>query len=232
MLLFSRPKNKIPDEIEGLRVRQHARAKRLALRVDSKTGEVVVVWPKRTSEQSVRRFIGESRNWIERQRRIQLQKKPTTELEKINFCGKEYTVCHVVGRGLTRFEDRSLIVQGDAAHMPRRIRDFLKKEALRVLTEATQEKSELIGLGPVKVTVKDPKSRWGSCGTNGTIMYSWRLVMAPPEVMDYVVAHEVAHRVHMNHGRKFWDLCNDMTEDAAAGRKWLRQQGRSLMAYL
>jgi predicted metal-dependent hydrolase len=206
------PKNKIPEEIEGLRVRQHPRARRLALRVDTKTGEVVLVWPKRTSEKSVRRFIAESQAWIEKHRRQAPQKKPFVHLSKVNFCGTEYTIHHQTSRGLTRFEGENLIVHGDEAHISRRVGDFLKAEALRVLTEITHKKSDFLGLKPVTVRVRDPRSRWGSCGNDSGIMYSWRLVMAPPEVMDYVVAHEVAHRVHMNHGRKFWQLCSDMTE--------------------
>lgn len=225
------PKSKIPDEIEGLKVRQHARARHLALRVDTKTGEIVVVWPKRTSEKAVRRFIGASQAWIEKHRHRTPETKPFSNGVKVDFCGVEYILQHRPGRGLTRFEAGNLIVHGSAPHISRRVTDFLKAEALRVLTDLTREKSATLGLGPVTVRVRDPRSRWGSCGNDSGIMYSWRLVMAPPEVMDYVVAHEVAHRVHMNHGKKFWMLCAGMTKDAEGARRWLRQHGRSLMAY-
>ena len=77
----------------------------------------------------------------------------------------------------------------------------------------------------------DPKTRWGSCAPDGSMMFSWRLILAPPDVLDYVVAHEVAHRIHMNHSPKFWALCASLTADAGEAKRWLKKNGHALMAY-
>jgi predicted metal-dependent hydrolase len=146
--------------------------------------------------------------------------------------GKACQIVHREGRGLTHIEDACLIVHGQPEHIHRRVKDFLKEEARRVLQEATLHKLAQLGLEPVAdVRVIDPKTRWGSCSRDGRIMYSWRLVLAPPEILDYLVAHEVAHRVHLNHSRKFWAVCASLTPDAAASRRWLRRHGNELMAF-
>ena len=116
-------------------------------------------------------------------------------------------------------------------HLPRRVKDFLKEKAREVLEAAAAEKLSDINKRAAGIRVIDPKTRWGSCAPDGQMMFSWRLILAPPPVLDYVVAHEVAHRIHMNHSRKFWALCASLTEDAGASRKWLRANGNTLMAY-
>lgn len=106
----------------------------------------------------------------------------------------------------------------------------LKRKARRVLKERVIDKSRKIGLPPPqKISIRDTKTRWGSCSAKGDVMLSWRLLLMPEAVMDYVVAHEVAHRVHHNHGRKFWALCASLTSDAPAARRWLRHHGAEVM---
>lgn len=107
---------------------------------------------------------------------------------------------------------------------------FLKKKARRILKERVIEKSKKMGLPPPqKISIRDTKTRWGSCSAKGDVMLSWRLLLMPEAVMDYVVAHEVAHRVHHNHGKKFWMLCASLTSDATAARRWLRRHGAEVM---
>lgn len=232
--MFSLRKRKpiqAPAEISGVRVRPSVRARRMALRVDIKSGDIVLTWPRGASESAAQRFIDENRPWIESRRQKMPQPQPFVHGQKLPIYGEECTITHQTGRGVTRLEDKNLVVHGKPEHMSRRIRDFLKETARQLLEDRTAEKLEKIGRVPAAIRVIDPKTRWGSCSPDGTMMFSWRLILAPPDVLDYVVAHEVAHCIHMNHGKKFWALCASLTEDAAASRRWLKTHGAAVMAY-
>jgi len=134
---------------------------------------------------------------------------------------------------VTRLDGEYLVVHGRIEHMRRRVRDFLKQEALRRMKALADEKSAMLGLRPTQVHIRDPKTRWGSCGPDGKMMFSWWLLLAPPEVMDYLVAHEVAHRIHMNHGKRFWKLCGQLTltRNVETCRRWLHENGNILMGW-
>lgn len=220
-----------PADIDGVRVVPNSRAKRLSLRVDARAGDVVLTWPRRASLAAAQKFVRENRGWIDRHR-LNIQPVRAFAAEDVlSIGGQPYTITHQPGRGVTRLENGLLLVHGDAAHLHRRVRDFLKAEALRQLTALSHEKSASLGLKPSSVRVLDPKSRWGSCGSDGKLMYSWRLILAPYDVMDYLAAHEVAHRVHMNHGPAFWRLCASLTPNAKSSRRWLADHGKTLMAW-
>ena len=232
--MFSiRPKKTIaaPAEIAGVRVRISPRARRMTLRVDMKAGDIVLTWPRGASERMALRFIEENRHWIEARRRKIPAPQSFTPGEKISIYGAECRIVHKTGRGVTRLEEKELIVHGRPEHLPRRIRDFLKETARQVLEDRSAQKLEQIGRKPADIRVIDPKTRWGSCSPDGRMMFSWRLILTPPDVLDYVVAHEVAHCIHMNHGKKFWTLCASLTENAAAARRWLKTHGAAVMAY-
>jgi predicted metal-dependent hydrolase len=233
MFFKVKPSPPPPAEISGVRIRPSKRARRISLRLDARTGEVVLVLPPRASQGYALRFIEKHRDWIERQRARKPAAAATGPGSTLAILGRDYVVTHAPGRGATRIEGDRLIVHGDVAHLPRRLRDFLKKEAERILTEAAREKTARLGLKMHPVRIRDPKTRWGSCGRDGRLMFSWRLLLAPESVLDYIVAHEVAHRVHMNHRKKFWALCAELTEsDVAASRRWLRTHGQALISVL
>lgn len=221
-----------PETLDGVIVRDSQRAKRMALRLDNELGDIVLIWPKRTSEKSARRFVEENRQWIARQRALIVPVPSFAPEMSLTVYGRSVRVVHQAGRGLAKIENDVLVIRGDAAHFSRRLKDFLKKEALVILKKLSDEKAAMLDLKPSAVRVIDPKTRWGSCAPDGKLMYSWRLILAPPFVLDYVVAHEVAHRVHMNHGRRFWALCARLTDDAAGARRWLRtSEGQQLMMW-
>jgi predicted metal-dependent hydrolase len=220
-----------PAEIGGVRVKTSVRARRMALRVDSKIGDIVLTWPRGASESYALRFIERNRDWIEQHRRKLPPPKSFAEGEVISVYGCDYKIVRKEGRGLSRLEAGQLIIHSRPEHLSRRIKDFLKEKAREVLLDATAAKLTDLSLKMKEVRVIDPKTRWGSCSPDGRMMFSWRLILAPPEVLDYVVAHEAAHRIHMNHSRKFWALCASLTENAGASRKWLRKNGHALMAY-
>ncbi len=132
-------------------------------------------------------------------------------------------------RGTAWLEGGEIHVAGDAAFVARRAGDWLRAQARRQLGQMAREKAEQAGLVLRRVTIKDTSSRWGSCTANGTLMFSWRLIMAPQPVQDYVVGHEVAHLKHMNHSPAFWSLTGRLTPHRAAADAWLAAHGAGLM---
>lgn len=204
----------------------------MGLRVDPRSGSIVFTWPLKSRMTTARAlaFIHDSQDWIARQKINKLPVIAFTAGAEINIAGRGYIITPAAGRGVTRFEGDRLIVHGQPEHLSRRIKDFLKKLAEEELQRLTDAKCKTLGIKTSLVQIRDPKTRWGSCGPDGRIMYSWRLILAPPAVMDYVVAHEVAHRIHLNHSRRFWALCQSLSaQDAASSRQWLRRDGRGLM---
>ncbi len=226
-----KPRTPPPAEIGGIRVRESRRARRLSLRVDARAGDVVLTWPANATEKSALRFIAENQEWIDTQRARLPAAQRFAAGEQVMIYGETFTIVHAKGRGVTRLDGANLIVHGQPEHLARRVRDFLKETARQVLEDKTAEKLEQIGKPPSDIRVIDPKTRWGSCGPDGRMMFSWRLILTPRHVLDYVVAHEVAHVVHLNHGRRFWALCAELAEDAVGGKRWLRRHGQEVMAY-
>lgn len=224
-----------PADILGVPVRLSVRARRMALRADTRTGQIILVLPHRqrwtaTRLRAAEEFITQNDDWIKRHdRSAGLSGAMLAPGDELQVMGKAYKLVHRPGRGLGMIEGDSIIVRGDIAHFNRRLRDFIKSWAADVLPARVADKTRQLGLTPREVRLRDPATRWGSCGSDGRIMLSWRLVLLPEEVMDYVVAHEVAHRVHMDHSRAFWRLCLSLTTNGQAARRWLRQHGATVM---
>jgi predicted metal-dependent hydrolase len=127
--------------------------------------------------------------------------------------------------------ERILCVAGDVAHVNRRVAAFLKREARRDLEAASRRYAESIGARIKRVTVRDQSSRWGSCSTTGVLSYSWRLILAPAFVLEYLAAHEVAHLIEMNHSPKFWRLLGKMSPSMERAKVWLDVRGTDLHRY-
>jgi hypothetical protein len=119
-------------------------------------------------------------------------------------------------------------VPGDPAHVKRRVLDFLKAEAREDLAQASAHYAARMGVDYRRISIRDQRSRWGSCSAGGDLSYSWRLILAPPYVLDYVAAHEVAHLRHLDHSPRFWRLVLSHCEDAAKARNWLRANGQEV----
>ena len=127
--------------------------------------------------------------------------------------------------------DGEIRVRGEPAHLARRVRDHLISLARQELGRRARLHAARIGKPVARVSVRDTKSRWGSCSAKGSLSFSWRLVLAPDNVVDYVVAHEVAHLAEMNHGPRFWRLLRSLTPDCAAPRAWLTRHRARLLSY-
>lgn len=130
-----------------------------------------------------------------------------------------------------RFDEGVLFVPGSAEEVAGRLRGWLRTRARDRLAEASDHYAGKLGRGYDRITLRDTRSRWGSCTYDGGLMYSWRLIMAPPEVLDYVAAHEVAHLAEMNHSPKFWATVERLYGDWRGPRRWLRTQGAGLHRY-
>ncbi len=123
-----------------------------------------------------------------------------------------------------------LLVPGDPAAFSRRVGDHLKALARADLLAAVERHAAALGRRPARVVLRDTTSRWGSCSSRGTLSFSWRLVLAPPFVLDYLAAHEVAHLAEMNHGPVFWDHCRRLCPRSDEARAWLKANGAGLHA--
>jgi predicted metal-dependent hydrolase len=235
-LLARRELLRIDGEPVSVVIRHNPRARRLIIRVNPTTGEVTVVAPSRRAVDHALDFARSESAWIKRR----LAKVPRiVELAlgaTVLFGGEEHLVT-AGARGpapvWTEEADgkRFIHVSGRAEHVPRRLLDFFKREARRILSVRTVELAERIGTRPARISVRDTQSRWGSCSTERSLSYSWRLILAPPFVLDYVVAHEVAHMRHMHHGPRFWKLVRELSEQSDAAQAWLLRNGPLLHRY-
>ena len=223
-------------EIYLVRVRRHAQARRYTLRVQAATREVVLTMPPRGSLREARAFAEKHGGWIAARLKRLPQAAPFTDGMRLPLRGTEHRIVHrrgVRGTAWTEIdgEYRLLCVAGEAPHIPRRVRDFLKREAKRDLELASRRAAEALEVSIKRVSIRDQSSRWGSCSTTGVLSYSWRLILAPPFVLDYLAAHEVAHLVEMNHGRAFWRLVERICPDMARAKTWLDAHGGNLHRY-
>lgn len=210
--------------------RRSARARRVSLRIDPTGGAVVVTLPMRATRKAGMALLMGHADWV-RDRLAALPEAITfTEGAVIPIGGVPYRIRHAPDvRGAAFLLDQELHVTGAPEFLSRRVRDFLRQEARRRLGALVAAKSGLIGITPKRVTIKDTTSRWGSCAPDKSLALSWRLVMTPPFVQDYVVAHEVAHLRHMNHSPRFWAQVDALTPHTKAAIPWLRAEGARLL---
>lgn len=208
------------------------RARRLRLRVDHDRGLLKLTVPWRTSAGSALQWAAEQRDWVDRQLQSAPAAQPFVAGALIPFQGRLLTLRHdPLARRGTTVEGDELVVGGPETSFAASVSRWLKGEARRQLSEQTARIAALAGVSIRAVSIGDPVSRWGSCSSTGTIRFSWRLILAPPEVLCFVVAHEVAHRLHMNHGPDF-KLAEQRLfgGDVSAARLELRRLGPSLRA--
>jgi predicted metal-dependent hydrolase len=228
----------IVHEGETLRIllRRRPTARRLTLRVSSATGEVVMTLPTRTSIGVARTFAISHGGWIA----ARLARMPERVLfvpdAVVPIRGVPHRVVQRGSRsGITRLEAAAdepvLSVACEAPHIARRVTDFLQREARRDLTEAVARYTEKLGQGPSRITLRDTRSRWGSCTVRGELNFSWRLILAPPLVLDYLVAHEMGHLREMNHSSRFWTLVGSLCPHVDEAERWLKRNGATLHRY-
>ncbi len=218
-----------PPPIE-ITLRRSARARRFSLRVSRLDGQVVLSLPLRARESEALAFARSQEDWL----RAALARMPLRAVVGIGSVlpleGCEVTLRPGTGRVLRR-EGDSLLVPGDPALAGARVAAWLKVQARDRLAAASDRYAAQVGRRFSQLSLRDTRSRWGSCTADGRLMYSWRLIMAPPSVLDYVAAHEVAHLVEMNHSDAFWAVVGRIYPGWQVQRAWLKRQGGALQAY-
>lgn len=225
-------------------IRYNPRARRIIVRVDLTAGSVQIVAPSRQSFAQALSFAKEQKAWIaERLSRV----PPPVPFEagaRILYRGVEHVVLHAGRRrepgapgpvwavAPTEADGSPEIrVTGDESFVARRVGDWLRQQAREELTARAIFYAEQFGVRPSRITVRDTSSRWGSCAPSRALSFSWRLILAPPHVLDYVAAHEAAHLQEMNHGPRFWALVAQARPDYKVSRRWLERHGPSLHRY-
>jgi predicted metal-dependent hydrolase len=223
-------------EVYLVRVRRHRQARRYTLRIHSATREVLLTMPPRGSLKQAREFAQKHGGWIAARLERMPELTPFTHGTLLPLRGVDHRIEHRPGsRGTVWVEEHGeqsmLCVAGEAPHVARRVRDFLKREAKADLEAASRRAAATLGIAVKRVSIRDQSSRWGSCSTTGVLSYSWRLIMAPPFVLDYLAAHEVAHLIEMNHSRRFWRVVEGICPDLARAKAWLDANGTNLHRY-
>ena len=239
----ARPARRIKREllkIDGRSVeiilRTNPRARRFIVKVDPATGEVSVVSPSPRSFDRALDFARKEKDWIAG-RLADVPEPVQLELgSTILFKGVEHAIRSGEGKGTPVWIDRDALrptirVGGHSEHAQRRLMDWLKREARRKIDERVAEYASVLGVRPKRITIRDTSSRWGSCSSARSLSFSWRLVLAPPAVLDYVVAHEVAHLRELNHRPRFWRLVELLVPDIEKSQAWLSDHGALLHRY-
>jgi predicted metal-dependent hydrolase len=215
-----------------LTVRRNPRARRLTLRLDQASGAAHLSLPRGVALAEGLDFARSRTDWILKQLESLPPHVPFAEGARIPYLGELHEIRSApwARRGVWR-EAGCIWVSGFAEHLSRRVADHLRQAARRQLSGRARIKAADIGRRVSRVSIRDTRSRWGSCSSDGELNFSWRLILAPEAVLDYVVAHEVAHLVHLNHGPRFWTLVDTLTAEVDGPRRWLRENGGTLLRY-
>lgn len=211
------------------------RAQRISLRVNSSEREVIVTMPSRHALEKARSFAKAQNDWINVQLEALPAPQPFVPGGTILLYGDTYQLENPSARGRPEvIKDNHIVnIPAPIEAFSGRTRRLLIREARSELQAATQKYAEILGKEVEKVSVRDTRSRWGSCITRqgkGHISYSWRLISAPPFVLDYVAAHECAHMIEANHSADFWAIVDDICPDTKKAKAWLRKNGALLHA--
>lgn len=219
-----------------------ASARRFTLRVRTATRDVVLTMPPRSSIAGARSFIERYAAWIG----ARLQRLPTPMPfgggEIVPIRGVNHRIVErprqrgnvwiePVAKDLADTKLPLLCVGAETAHVERRVKDFLISEAKRDLEAAVLRHAAKIGVAPRRVSLRDTTSRWGSCSSTGALNFSWRLIMAPSYVLDYLAAHEVAHLLYMNHSPSFWKVVSRLSAHVDSAEAWLKAHGAGLLRF-
>ncbi len=225
------------DETIRIALRRVTGAKRFTLRVRSATRDVILTMPHRASIASAREFAERHVAWIGARIRRLPQPVRFEPGAVFPLRGEPHVIVHrPEARGYIWIEradagPASICVAGAREHLARRIGDYLRREAQGDIKAAVRTHAEKIEVSIRSISVRDTTSRWGSCSVAGALNFSWRLIMAPAYVLDYLAAHEVAHRIHLDHSPKFWALAHHLAPETDRAESWLKAHGAELHRY-
>ena len=211
-------------------LRKSARAKRISLRISQLDGRVTLTLPRRVSDAEGIAFAREKEAWLRGHLDQRGADQDVSDGTRLPIEGRERIVQTCTGRCVV-FEGDTLLVPGKEEQIGARAQAFLKQMARDKLAAASDHYASVLGKPYTRISIRDTRSRWGSCSSAGALMYSWRLILCPSEVLNYVAAHEVAHLAEMNHSSAFWDTVTRIHGPYAEPRSWLRTHGSSLHSY-
>ena len=209
-------------------LRRSARARRISLRVSQLDGRVTLTVPRGVSEAEALDFALSKSDWVRGHLASRQGDVAVTQGAVLPVEGRpRRVICEATRR--VRLEEDALILPADRPGL--RAQAFLREMARDRLAAASDRHAATLGRGYTRLTLRDTRSRWGSCSSAGALMYSWRLILAPPEILDYVAAHEVAHLAEMNHSPAFWAQVDRLYGPHDRARAWLRNEGSTLHRY-
>jgi predicted metal-dependent hydrolase len=241
-LLFRRPvePQTLQVAFEGaiycVTLRRHRQARRYTLRVHAATRSIILTMPPRGSIRDAKAFAERSGAWIAARLQRLPHALPFEDGLELPLRGVSHRIVHRPGARGTVWTEAGqngplICIAGGRPHLSRRVRDFLKQQAKRDLDAASRRYADALGVRIKRITVRDQTSRWGSCTAAGVLSYSWRLILAPPHVLDYLAAHEVAHLIEMNHSARFWRVVARICPDYERAKRWLNAHGNALHRY-
>lgn len=211
-------------------LRRSARAKRISLRISQLDGRVTLTMPKRLAQREAIAFARSKEDWIRQHLEARGEDVAVGLGSELPVGGQVLRVVPGSGRSVQLFETE-VAVPGPADRVGRRLGAYLREVARDRLAGACDDYAARLGKDYTRITMRDTRSRWGSCTSDRALMFSWRLIMAPPAVLDYVAAHEVAHLAEMNHSPAFWAGVERIYGDYKEPRTWLRKEGNTLHRY-
>jgi predicted metal-dependent hydrolase len=220
-----------------VRLRRHRQARRYTLRIEAASREVVLTMPPRGSVKEARDFAQKHSGWIAARLERLPEAAPFVHGVEVPLRGIPHRIAHrrsMRGTVWTETDERGqrlICVAGEPPHVGRRIGDFLKRTARHDLEAASRRHAARLKVTIKRISVRDQSSRWGSCSNTGVLSFSWRLILAPPFVLDYLAAHEVAHLVELNHSPRFWRLVGKLDPDFERAKAWLDAHGTDLHRY-
>jgi predicted metal-dependent hydrolase len=219
----------------AVRLSVNPRARRISIRIDARLGEAVAVAPSERRLPEAVAFVRQKQDWIVERLAAQPGGHPFAPGQTILLEGFETRLAASGNAAAARLirDDRGpvIVAGGEGEAFARRVEKLLRTEARTRLAARTEAHLKTLGLRPVRLSIGDPRSRWGSCSPHTrSIRYSWRVVMAPPSVLDYLAAHEVAHLVHADHSPAYWSVVERLVGDHRPYRRWLREHGAALHA--
>jgi predicted metal-dependent hydrolase len=242
-LLYRRPSE--PSSVQVVfdkaiylvRLRRHRQARRYTLRIDAASREVVLTMPPRGSLKEAKEFAQKHGGWIAARLKRLPEAAPFSHGIEVPLRGVPHRIVHRRGERGTVWTEadaagaRLLCVAGEAAHVNRRVGDYLRREAQRDLDAASRRYAAELGVAIKRICVRDQSSRWGSCSNTGVLSFSWRLILAPSYVLDYLAAHEVSHLIELNHSSRFWRLVGRLYPNVERAKVWLDVHGTDLHRY-
>jgi predicted metal-dependent hydrolase len=215
-----------------VRLRQSARATRLKLRIDPAFDGVEVVVPTGVAQKTALSMLRQHGDWIEAHLSRLPDRVQFSPGAWVPFMGHDHAIRAVPDAKRGVWAEAGVIwVSGQVEHTNRRVADWLKKQAKLEIAPRAHAYAEQIGKRINRISIKDTKTRWGSCSSDGNLSFSWRLVLAPEDVLDYVVAHEVAHLRELNHSARFWAVVEDLYGPSKKQQHWLKKNGSALHRY-